>query len=47
MRLNWPSWRWLLVGGLVVILPLAGGLDWLTWGAPFEGGGGGGGGCPA
>jgi GPI mannosyltransferase 3 len=35
-RFSWPAWRWLLVGGMAVILPLAGGLDWLTWGAPFQ-----------
>lgn len=34
-RLGWPHWRWLLAGALAVALPLAGGLDWLTWGAPF------------
>ena len=34
-RLSWPTWRWLLIGGLAVVLPLAGGLDALTWGSPF------------
>lgn len=35
-RLSWANWRWLLVGALAVVLPLAGGLDWLTWGTPFQ-----------
>jgi phosphatidylinositol glycan class B len=35
-RLSWPNWRWLLAGCAAVVLPLAGGLDWLTWGTPFQ-----------
>ncbi len=35
-RLDWVRWRWLAMGGLAVVLPLAGGLDWVTWGAPFQ-----------
>ena len=35
-RLDWVRWRWLVTGGLVVVLPLAGVLDWVTWGAPFQ-----------
>ncbi len=35
-RVSWPDWRWLAAGGLAVALPLAGGLDWLTWAAPFQ-----------
>jgi hypothetical protein len=35
-RLRWLNWRWLLLGGAVVVLPLAGGLDALTWGEPFQ-----------
>jgi len=35
-RFSWPDWRWLLLGGLAIVLPLAGGLDALTWGSPFQ-----------
>jgi hypothetical protein len=35
-RLDWRRWAWLTAGGLAVVIPIAGGLDWLTWGAPFQ-----------
>ncbi len=35
-RLCWVRWRWLVTGGLAVVVPLAGLLDWVTWGAPFQ-----------
>ena len=35
-RLDWPRWGRLIAGGLAVALPLAGLLDWFTWGAPFQ-----------
>ena len=35
-RLAWPRWAWLTAGGLAVLIPLGGVLDWLTWGAPFQ-----------
>jgi GPI mannosyltransferase 3 len=33
---SWQSWRWLLLGGLAVVVPAAGVLDALTWGMPFQ-----------
>ncbi len=35
-RLDWARWRWLVTGGLAVVLPLGGVVDWVTWGAPFQ-----------
>jgi len=35
-RLSWGSWRWLFAGGLAVVVPVAGVLDALTWGTPFQ-----------
>ena len=35
-RLSWTHWRWLLTGGLAVVVPVAGVLDALTWGTPFQ-----------
>jgi len=35
-RLLWPCWRWLLAGGAAIVLPVAGVLDALTWGSPFQ-----------
>ena len=35
-RLRWTHWRWLLAGGLAVVVPVAGVLDALTWGTPFQ-----------
>ena len=35
-RFEWARWRRLIVGGLAVVLPLAGMLDWVTWGTPFQ-----------
>ncbi len=35
-RLSWSDWRWLMLGGLSVVLPVAGVLDALTWGSPFQ-----------
>jgi hypothetical protein len=35
-RLDWMRWSWLVAGGLFVVVPLVGVLDWVTWGAPFQ-----------
>ncbi len=35
-RLDLSRWKWLVLGGLAVTLPLGGVLDALTWGAPFQ-----------
>ncbi|MGE4048827.1 MAG: hypothetical protein AB7F35_28505, partial [Acetobacteraceae bacterium] len=35
-RLDRERWKFLALGGLAVVLPVLGGLDWLTWGAPFH-----------
>ena len=35
-RLDLSRWKWLVLGGLAVMLPLGGVLDALTWGAPFQ-----------
>jgi GPI mannosyltransferase 3 len=35
-RLYWRQWRWLLLGGLAVALPVGGLLDALTLGSPFQ-----------
>ena len=35
-RAAWRRWAYLTAGGLAVVLPVGGVLDWLTWGAPFQ-----------
>lgn len=35
-RLSWRYWRWLLLGGIAVVLPVGGLLDALTLGSPFQ-----------
>lgn len=35
-RLRWSDWGYLITGALAVILPVAGLLDWITWGSPFQ-----------
>ena len=35
-RLSWRHWRWLLLGGIAVVLPVGGLLDALTLGSPFQ-----------
>lgn len=35
-RLDWRRWRWVACGGLAAMLPIAGLLDWVTLGAPFQ-----------
>jgi hypothetical protein len=35
-RLRWIEWRWVLAGGLGVVVPLAGVLDTLTWERRFN-----------
>jgi hypothetical protein len=35
-RLAWRDWLWLAAGGLAVLLPVGGLLDWATWGSPFQ-----------
>lgn len=35
-RLSWRHWRWLLLAGIAVVLPVGGLLDALTLGSPFQ-----------
>ena len=35
-RLDWSRWRWLILGGLAVVLPVGGLLDAVTLGTPFQ-----------
>ena len=35
-RLTWRHWAWLAAGGLAVVIPVGGILDFVTWGTPFQ-----------
>ena len=35
-RLDFRRWRLVVLGGLAVVVPVLGALDWITWGAPFQ-----------
>lgn len=35
-RLDWRRWSWVACGGLAAVLPIAGLLDWVTLGTPFQ-----------